>query len=534
MVYAVGGRKYLFNLIDTPGHADFSYEVSRSLKAVQGALLVVDATVGVQAQTMSHYLRAKDAGVDCIIPVLNKVDLPTADVDGAIEQLEGQLGIDVLSESVHLVSAKTGMGVEGLLADIVKRIPAPRSDSKAPFRGLLIDSWFQSFRGVVCLVAILDGKIAIGDPIQSAATGKAYTIEEIGLLRPAQTPTKQLSCGQVGYVYMGIKSVSEAFIGDTFYHPSHPTAIVPGFKPIQPTVFAGFFPLSNDQFESLQTSIEKLLLNDPSVNVSKTSSALLGSGWRLGFLGTLHLDVFRQRLEQEYKVDAIVTAPNVNYIAVLKDGTELPVCSADDYPESTVKEFLEPIVKVNIVSPAEYTGSMMSLCNDHRGYDTEISYIGNRVRIQVFMPLSELIGKLNDKLLSLTAGYASMDYTDAGMAPVDLVKVCIRLNGQSVDALSSLQPSIKAPSFGRSWCKRLAEILPRQQFPIALQAVVGSKIIARETLSAVRKDVTAKCYGGDKTRQTKLLEQQKEGKEKMKRFGKVEVPHEAFLEIIKL
>lgn len=536
MIHAVNGAPYLFNLIDTPGHADFSYEVSRSLAAVQGALLVVDAATGIQAQTLSHYFRALDAGVKHIIPVINKVDLPVANVDMVIDQLEAQLGLDLLGSTVHAISAKTGLGVEGLFADIVKRIPPPSWSRSAPLKALLVDSWFQPFRGVVCLLSIFQGSLRIGDQVQSSANGKTYTVEEIGVLRPGLSPVSALYSGQVGYVMLGIKMATEAQVGDTFSSPLAPQQPIPGFKPSRPTVFAGFFPAEKDEFESLQDAIEKLVLNDSSVHISKATSAYLGTGWRLGFLGTLHLDVFRQRLEQEFGASLIVTAPSVKYTATMKDDTNLAINSLDDYPDPLmVREFMEPMTVVRLVFPSEYTGPIMKLCTDHRGLRQEISYIGSdRAKMLIRMPLSELIGKFNDKLLSITAGYGSMDYDEDGWAPVDLVKVGIKLNGESVDVLGSLQPADKAASFGRVWCKKLADLLPRQQFVIAVQACIANRIIARETVSAVRKDVTAKCYGGDKTRQSKLLEQQREGKKKMKSFGKVEVPHDAFLEIMRL
>lgn len=537
MVYAVEKQPYLFNLIDTPGHADFSYEVSRSLAAVQGALLVVDAAAGVQAQTVSHYLRALDAGVTNIIPVINKVDLPVANVDMVIDQLETQLGIDVLSGPVHTISAKTGKGVLSIFDDIVKRIPCPPARPTAPFKGLLIDSWFQPYRGVVCLVSVLDGLVRTGDVLQNGASGKTYIIEELGMLQPGPTKCNSLSAGQVGYIIMGIKSATEARVGDTLFYPSQPVEVVLGFRPSRPTVFAGFFPAEKDQFEALQDAIEKLLLNDSSVQMSKSTSAYLGTGWRLGFLGTLHLDVFKQRLEQEFNASLIATAPSVQYQASMKDGTTCNINSVDEYPEDDllVKEFREPMSIVKLVFPSQHTGAVMNMCSEHRGEVPDISYLGgDRTKINVRMPLAEVIGRLNDRLLSITAGYGSMDYDDDGWAPVNLVKVGIRLNGEPVDVLGSLQPSEKAPSFGRHWCSKLADLLPRQQFAIAVQAVVGPRIIARETVQAVRKDVTAKCYGGDKTRQSKLLEQQREGKKKMKRFGKVDVPHDAFLEIMRL
>lgn len=537
MFHAVEGRSYLFNLIDTPGHADFAYEVSRSLAAVQGALLVVDAAAGVQAQTVSHYLRALDAGVKNIIPVINKVDLPVANVDMVIDQLENQLGIDVLSGPVHTISAKTGKGVLAIFEDIIKRIPPPPAKLSAPFKGLLIDSWFLPYRGAVCLVSVLDGSVKVGDTLQSAASGKQHVIEEIGMLQPGPAKCESLSAGQVGYIIMGIKSATEARVGDTLFHPNQPVEAVPGFRPSRPTVFAGFFPAEKDEFETLQDAIEKLLLNDSSVHMSKATSAYLGTGWRLGFLGTLHLDVFKQRLEQEFNASLIATAPSVLYQATMKDGSVLDINSVDEYPEDVlkVKEFREPMSIVKLVFPSQFTGAVMNLCTEHRGGVPDISYLGgDRTKIKVRMPLAELIGRLNDRLLSITAGYGSMDYDDDGWCPVDLVKVGIRLNGEPVDVLGSLQPSDKAPSFGRHWCAKLADLLPRQQFSIAVQAAIGPRIIARETVQAVRKDVTAKCYGGDKSRQSKLLEQQREGKKKMKRFGKVDVPHDAFLEIMRL
>lgn len=541
MIYEVKDAPYLFNLVDTPGHADFAYEVSRSLASVQGVLLVIDATTGIQAQTMSHYFRAKDAGIKHIIPVVNKIDLPTSNVDQVINQLESQLGISVFDDNnlVHLISAKTGKGVDAILPDIVNRIPSPGGSKQKPFKALLIDSWYESYRGVICLVSIFDGTLKSGDQVKSFSNGKIYNVEEVGLMRPIQEKTDILLSGQVGYVIFGIKSPSEARIGDTFYCKDAQIEAIPGFKPCKPVVYAGFFPAEKDDFEKLQSAIERLLLNDSSVHVSKTSSSYLGIGWRLGFLGTLHLDVFRQRLEQEFQATMIITTPSVQYKAVMKDGTRIFINSIDEYPNQqelvNVRYFEEPMAKVTLVFPTDYIGPVMHLCSDNRITQHNIEYLGaTQVKLIAKIPLAELIGKFNDKLLSISAGYASLDYVDDGWEPVNLVKIGMKLNGESVDVLGALQPESKAASFGRVWTKKLASLLPRQQFAIAVQAAVGTKVIARETISAVRKDVTAKCYGGDKTRQSKLLEKQKEGKRRMKMFGKVEVPHEAFLEIMRL
>lgn len=498
MIHQVDGVTYLLNLIDTPGHADFSYEVSRSLRAVQGSLLLVDAVAGVQAQTLSHYNKAKDAGIKAIIPVINKIDLEAARLDVVMDQIEGELGIK--DKEIQLVSARTGVGIGELLEQIVRAIPPPHSVADAPLKALLVDSWFEEFRGVVCLVSILAGSLSVGQKLCGAsAPDRLWQVEDCGILQPGQIPTGVLHAGQVGWVLMGMRSAKDARVGETFYSPDRPVEAVPGFKPAKPTVSAGFFPADKEQFAGLQTAIERLLLNDGSVAVAPAVSSYLGSGWRLGFLGTLHLDVFRQRLEQEFDARLIVTAPSVQYEARMADGATEAIDSIDDYPSQAelakVKQFLEPFVTATIVMPSAYTGPVMTLLTEHRAEQPELHYISDdRVRLEARMPLAELIGRFNDRLLSITAGYSSLDYdSTVDMRPVDLVKVGIQLNGEPVDILGGLQPRAKAQAFGRAWARKLAGLLPAQQFAIAVQAVIGTKVIARETISAMRKDVTAKC-----------------------------------------
>lgn len=533
MFFTLNGQDYLLNLIDTPGHVDFTYEVSRSLYACQGALLLVDASQGVEAQTIANFYLAFEQGL-AIVPVINKVDLKTADiprVSGEIKKL-----FDFHLEEIILASAKSGIGIQEILSAFVTRIPAPESSRELPLKALLFDSWFDEYKGVICLIALKDGIIATGDSITLAQSGNAYEVLEVGLMYPGQTPLPALYAGQVGYLVAGMKTVKEARIGDTLYHTKKIVNPFPGFKPAKPMVFAGVYPTDNSEFEQLRTAIEKLTLNDASVSVEKKTSAALGIGFRCGFLGLLHMDVFRQRLEQEYNIAAIVTAPSVLYKIRMNNSKDLTdIENPADFPEPhMIAEILEPIINATIIVPKEYLGSIITLCQDKRGTQKDLSYLSeDRVILQYELPLNEVATDFYDQLKSLSSGYASFDYEEAGFKQADLVKMDILLNGKVVDALSTIIHRQNAHQAGKDLTARLKEVIKKQLFEVAIQAALGAKIIARETISARRKDVTAKCYGGDISRKRKLLEKQKEGKKKMKQLGNVEVPHEAFLTILK-
>ena len=533
MFYTYKGEKYLLNLIDTPGHVDFSYEVSRSLYACQGALLLTDASQGVEAQTMANFYLAFDHGLT-IIPVINKIDLATAHVERTQEELDRLF--DFKKEEIVLASGKSGIGIHDILSAVIERIPAPTSIVEAPLKALLFDSWFNEYKGVVCLVTLQDGVLKKGDSVTLAQTGNSYEVLEIGLMYPEETPTDALYAGQVGYVITGMKTVKEARVGDTLFHTKNPVKPFPGFKPAKPMVFAGIYPVDNSEFEQLHTAIEKLTLNDASVTVEKTTSAALGIGFRCGFLGLLHMEVFKQRLEQEYNVSAIVTAPSVLYKIKRTHSDEiLNVETPSEFPDPhVIEQILEPIIKATIITPKEYLGGILKLCQEKRGAQTNLTFLTeDRVILQYKLPLAEVATDFYDQLKSISSGYASFDYEQAEYAQADLVKMDILLNGKPVDALSTIVHKDNAYQVGKNLVERLKKEIKRQLFEVAIQAAIGSKILARESISPMKKDVTAKCYGGDITRKRKLWEKQKEGKKKMKQLGSVEVPHEAFLAILK-
>ena len=533
MFYEYEGETYLLNLIDTPGHVDFSYEVSRSLYACQGALLLVDASQGIEAQTMANFYLAFDQDLT-ILPVINKIDLPTANV----EKITGELRklFDFEDEDVILTSAKTGIGIEDLLKQTIKQVPAPVSDTTKPLKALLFDSWYDDYRGVICLVAIKDGILKKGDNIHLIQTNTHYEILEIGLMYPSETPMKALYAGQVGYIITGMKTVKEARVGDTLSHKNSKIEPFPGFKPAKPMVFAGIFPVINNDFEDLADAIEKLTLNDASVTVEKKTSAALGLGFRCGFLGLLHMDVFKQRLEQEYDLLIITTAPSVMYkIELSHDKGTIEIENPSDFPDpSTIEQVLEPMINATIITPKEYIGNVFTLCQEKRGSQTNMEYLDEeRVILSYKLPLNEVATDFYDKLKSFTSGYASLDYEEAGYEPSNLVKMDILLNGTPVDALSCIIHKEKAQQIGRMLAEKLRGVIQRQLFEVVIQAAIGAKILARERVAPLRKNVTAKCYGGDISRKRKLLEKQKEGKKKMKQVGNVEVPQEAFLAILK-
>jgi translation factor GUF1, mitochondrial len=532
LFYEYKGTTYLLNLIDTPGHVDFSYEVSRSLYACQGALLLVDAVQGVQAQTMANFYLAFEQGLT-IIPCINKIDLANADTNRVMNEMKQ--AFDTKKEDLLFISGKTGLGVDTILPSIIDRVPCPSGSADKPLKALLFDSWFDEYRGVICLIEVIDGTIKKGDNIMAASTGHAYEVLDIGLMYPEPTPTNVLYTGQVGYVIPGMKTVKEAQIGDTFFHEKKPVVALPGFKPAKSMVFAGIYPVESTEYENLKDAIGKLTLNDPSVHVEKESSTALGFGFRCGFLGLLHLDVFKQRLEQEYNLSIITTAPTVLYKIKLATGEEVLIENPSKFPELVkIDEIFEPMIRATIITPKEYLGVILKLCQDRRGEQKDMNYLDeNRVILSYLMPLNEIVLDFYDKLKSNSAGYASFDYEEAGYVASDLVKMNILLNGKPVDALSIIVHEDKAYYIGRDIVDTLRKVIPRQMFEIAIQAAIGAKVIARETISALRKNVIAKCYGGDISRKRKLLEKQKAGKKKMKQVGNVEVPQEAFLAVLK-
>lgn len=537
MFYEYKGQTYLLNLIDTPGHVDFNYEVSRSLYACQGALLLVDASQGVQAQTMANFYLAFDQDLT-IIPVINKIDMAHAEPERVEEELKTLFDFD--KSQVLRASAKAGIGVHEILAAIIERIPAPVSKTEEPLKALLFDSWYDEYKGVICLIAVKNGAIKKGDQITLASTDKQYEVLEIGLMYPDQMPTDALYAGQVGYVITGMKTVREARVGDTIFNARLQKQLhqmpEPGFKPSKPMVFAGIYPVEASDFELLQDAIEKLTLNDASVKVEKKSSIALGLGFRCGFLGLLHMDVFKQRLEQEYNMNVIATAPSVLFKIVMKYTNEtVTIESPSDFPDvQQIDHVLEPVIDATILVPKEYLGAILALCEEKRGIQKELSYLNEqRIILRYRLPLNEIATDFYDQLKSLSSGYASLDYEEAGYQPADLVKMDILLNGKAVDALSSIVHEESAQRVGREIAERLRKAIPRQMYEVAIQAAIGAKVIARESISALRKNVIAKCYGGDITRKRKLLEKQKEGKKKMKQVGNVEVPQEAFLSILK-
>ncbi len=533
MFYEYKGAMYLLNLIDTPGHVDFSYEVSRSLYACQGALLLVDAGQGVQAQTMANFYLAFEQDL-YIIPVINKIDLPTADIPRVTRELKNLFDFD--PNSIIAASGKTGIGTKDILDGIIARIPHPQGSPDKPLKALLFDSWFDEYRGVICLMALHDGVIKKGDFISLAQAGTSYEVLEVGLMHPEPMPMDALYPGQVGYLISGMKSVKDARVGDTIYHTKHKVTPFPGFKPAKPMVFAGLYPVDSEDFEPFKEAMEKLTLNDASVSFEKKTSVALGLGFRCGFLGLLHMDVFKQRLEQEYGLNLIATAPSVLYKVELTHGKGMQdIESPSDFPDaSQVEKVYEPIINGTIITPSQYIGNLIKLCEEKRGVQQDMRYLDEgRVILKYRLPLNEVATDFYDQLKAVSSGYASFDYEEPTYEPADLVKMDILLNGKAVDALSTIVHRDKAYYLGRDLADRLKQAIPRQLFEVVIQAAVGAKIIARERVAPLRKDVTAKCYGGDISRKRKLLEKQKEGKKKMKQVGNIDLPQEAFLSILK-
>lgn len=534
MNHQIEGRDYTLNLIDTPGHVDFSYEVSRSIAACEGALLIVDATQGIQAQTISNLYMAIEHDLE-IIPIMNKMDMDSAQPEEVEDQIIDLLGCK--REEIIRASGKTGMGVEDILQAIVDRVPAPKGDPDAPLQCLIFDSVFNSFRGIIAYFKIINGTIRKGDMVKFVATAKEYDADEIGVLKLGMVETKELSAGNVGYIISGIKSSKEVKVGDTITHVKRPCdKAIAGFEEVKPMVFAGVYPIDAEDFEDLRNSIEKLQLNDASLTFEPESSMALGFGFRCGFLGMLHMEIIQERLDREFDMNVITTVPNVSYIVHTKKGETIEVHNPSGLPDiMQIETIEEPYIRASIITQSDYIGQIMTLCLDKRGELIKQEYIsGNRMELAFDLPLGEIVFDFYDRLKSISKGYASFDYYSNGYRPSKLVKLDILLNGEPVDALSSLIHFDNAVSMGRRMCEKLKELIPRQQFDIAIQAAIGAKIIARETIKAVRKDVTAKCYGGDISRKRKLLEKQKKGKKRMKQIGSVEVPQKAFLAVLKL
>jgi len=530
---AKDGKTYILNLIDTPGHVDFAYEVSRSMRAVEGSLLVVDASQGVEAQTLANVYQAIDAGHD-IVPVLNKIDLPAADPDRVKENIEDVIGIDA-SEAIP-ISAKTGLGIPDVLEAIVKRLPAPKGDRNAPLKAMLVDSWYDSYLGVVVMIRVIDGVIKKGDRVKMMQTGAVYGLDKLAVLKPQMVDIPELGPGEIGVLTASIKQVRDTRVGDTITHERKPCAEpLPGFKPAQPVVFCGLFPVDAADFEALRDAIEKLALNDASFSYEMETSAALGFGFRMGFLGLLHLEVVRDRLEREYDLDLITTAPSVVFKLHMKDGEVRDLHNPADMPDLTYIDHIEePRIKATIMVPDEYLGDILKLCQDRRGIQQNLTYAGTRAMVEYDLPLAEVVFDFYDRLKSVTKGYASFDYQISEYREDNLVKMSIMVNEEPVDALAMMVHRDRAEARGRVMVEKLKELIPRHMFKIPIQAAIGGRVIARETLSAMRKDVTAKCYGGDATRKKKLLEKQKEGKKKMRQFGKVEIPQSAFINALKM
>lgn len=530
------GERYTFNMIDTPGHVDFSYEVSRSIAACEGALLLVDATQGIQAQTISNLFLALEHDLT-IIPVLNKIDMEAAMIEEVSDQIMDLIGCE--KEDIVLASGKTGIGIENLMTAVVECVPAPKGDPEAPLQCLIFDSVFNSFRGVIAYYRVLNGTLRKNDRIRFYHTGKDYGADEVGILQMSLMPREEVKAGDVGYIITGIKSAKEIKVGDTITHVSRPSQEdVKGFEEVKPMVFAGVYPIDNDDFEDLRDSLEKLQLNDASLVFEAETSAALGFGFRCGFLGMLHLEIVTERLRREFNQDIIVTIPNVSYYAksTKRGSEEFMVRQPAELPDPSILEYTkEPFIKAQIITKPDFIGSIMTLCLEKRGMLTKQDYLTpTRVELVFEMPLAEIVFDFYDKLKSISKGYASFDYHQIGYRESDLVKMDIKLNNENVDAFSALVHRSKAEYIGRRLCEKLKELIPKHQFMIPIQAAIGAKIIARETISAMRKDVTAKCYGGDISRKRKLLEKQKEGKKKMRQFGKVEVPQTAFIQVLKL
>ena len=534
MEYQLDGEKYVLNLIDTPGHVDFSYEVSRSIAACEGALLVVDATQGVQAQTISNLYMAIDHNLE-IIPVINKIDMPSAMPDEVEDEIVDLIGCD--HSDIIRASGKTGEGIDEILRAVVERIPCPEGDPDAPLQALIFDSVFNSFRGIIAYFKIVNGSIKKGDKVKFFNTGMQYEADEVGVLKMDMIPRKEMTTGEVGYIISGIKDAKEVKVGDTITHVATPCdKAIEGFQEVKPMVFAGVYPIDPTEYENLRASLEKLQLNDASLSFFPESSAALGFGFRCGFLGLLHMEIVQERLDREFNMDVITTVPNVSYMVYTKQGESTEVHNPSGLPDPTMIEHIEePYIRASIITDSNYIGPIMKLCLDKRGELINQEYVsGNRVELRFMLPLGEIVIDFYDKLKSISKGYASFDYHVDSFRPSKLVKLDILLNGEPVDALSTLTHQDNAVGFGRRMCEKLKELIPRQQFDIAIQAAIGAKIIARETVKQVRKDVTAKCYGGDVSRKRKLLEKQKKGKKRMKQIGNVEVPQKAFLAVLKL
>jgi len=534
LVYEYQGEEYTLNLIDTPGHVDFSYEVSRSLAACEGALLLVDASQGVEAQTLANTYLALDSNLE-IVPVINKIDLPSARVDDVKKEIEDVIGLD--TENCPCISAKDGLNIEDVLRSIVTRIPAPVGDEKKPLKCLIFDSHYDNFKGAICLVRVFDGSVKAGDKILMMQTGKVFDVTEVGIFVPHTKETEQLSAGDVGYIAASIKTISDVKVGDTITSFENPIKEpLAGYKQVQPVVFCGIFPVDGAKYGELKDGLEKLKLNDASLQFTPENSSALGYGFRCGFLGLLHLEIITERLEREFNLDIITTAPSVSYHVYKTNGDMLEISNPSNLPNPVeIDRIEEPIVKVNVFTPPEYVGSIMELCQNKRGIYKDLQYLDkNRVELIYILPLGEIIYDFFDSLKSRTKGYASFDYEMAGFQESDLVKVDLMLNGERCDALALIVHKDNAYNRGRGLAEKLKKIIPRQMFEVPIQACIGNKIIARETISALRKDVLAKCYGGDVTRKRKLLEKQKEGKKRMRKIGSVEIPSEAFMTILKL
>jgi GTP-binding protein LepA len=530
----VDGIEYTLNLIDTPGHVDFNYEVSRSLAACEGALLVVDAAQGVEAQTLANVYLALDANLE-IVPVLNKIDLPSAEPERVQQEIEDVIGLD--ASGAIFCSAKSGLGVPDVLEAIVKRIPPPRMDDDAPLRASIFDSWFDAYRGVIVLVRVMDGTVKAGDHIRLMHSEKEFEVQEVGAYSPHPTKMQHLVAGDVGFVIANVKSIEDAKVGDTITHVKNPAKEpLPGFKEVKPVVFAGIFPTDTKDYLDLKDALGKLALNDAALGFEPETSEALGFGFRCGFLGLLHMEIVQERLEREFDLDLITTAPTVVYFAHMRDGSVVKIDNPSKMPDRTHTERIEePFITANIHTPSEHVGNIITLCEDRRGSQKGINYVTqNRVIVTYSLPLAEVVFDFFDKLKTATRGYATLDYEIEGYKPSDLVKVDVLVNGESVDALSIIVHKERAYHRGKVLCEKMKEIIPRQQYQVAVQAAIGGKIIARETLSALRKDVTAKCYGGDISRKRKLLDKQKEGKKRMRQVGRVDIPQEAFLAVLKV
>ncbi len=530
---AENGEKYVLNLIDTPGHVDFAYEVSRSMRAVEGSLLVVDSTQGVEAQTLANVYHALDADHE-IVPVLNKIDLPASECDQVAAQIEDVIGLDA-SDAIR-VSAKTGVGIKDTLEAIVHRLPAPKGNRDAPLKAMLVDSWYDSYLGVIVLVRIIDGVMKKNDRVKFMSNGTIHQIDKIGVFRPKMQDVGELGPGEIGFITASIKQVRDTRVGDTITSEKKGAETpLPGFKPSQPVVFCGLFPVDSSEFEDLRDAIEKLALNDASFSHEMETSAALGFGFRCGFLGLLHLEVIRDRIEREYDIELITTAPSVVYHVYMRDGTMIDLHNPADMPDLTHVDHLEePRIKATILVPDDYLGDVLKLCQDRRGVQLDLTYAGSRAMVVYDLPLNEVVFDFYDRLKSVTKGYASFDYQMTGYQTDNLVKMSVLVNDEPVDALSMMVHRDRAEMRGRAMVEKLKDLIPRHMFKIPIQAAIGGKVIARETLSALRKDVTAKCYGGDATRKRKLLDKQKAGKKKMRQFGKVDIPQEAFISALKM